>query len=317
MMAYLYLSMANAYFLLTIWPLLTAMQTMQATEALMPARLVFTKMQGIGNDYVYVNGFQEKITDIPELARKISDRHFGVGSDGLVLILPSDKADVRMRMFNADGSEAEMCGNASRCVAKYAYEHGLVKKDAFNLETGAGVKPVKLIFNDGAVAGAIVDMGEPILAPEQIPVQFPGMGNMIIAQALGIAGQEYLFTAVSMGNPHAVIFMDAIADLDLPRLGPSFESHPWFPKRTNTEFVQIIDREHIRMRVWERGAGETMACGTGACAALVACVLNDRTEREAVVELRGGNLRIKWDATNNHVYMTGPAVTVFDGEYFL
>lgn len=283
----------------------------------MASQMPFTKMQGAGNDYVYINGFKERPENIPELARAISDRHFGVGSDGLVLVLPSDVADVRMRMFNADGTEAEMCGNASRCVAKFAYDNGLAKKDEISLETLAGIKKIKLIFSDGKVIGATVDMGEPEIRPDLIPVQLPGPKEAAIGENIAVGGKDYEFTAVSMGNPHAVLFMAGIDKLDLPALGPQFERHSFFPKRINTEFVEVLDRGHIKMRVWERGAGETLACGTGACAALVACVLNNLTERKATVDLRGGRLEINWDAATNHVFMTGPAVTVFDGIFFL
>lgn len=272
-------------------------------------------MQGIGNDYVYIDATTHIPENLPELARKISDRHFGVGSDGLVLIMRSDIADLRMRMFNADGSEAEMCGNASRCVGKFAHDRGLVEKDAFTLETGAGIKTIQLHFRDGEVWGATVDMGEPILAPADIPVAATGPVPLV-GHAIEVDGQDFAITAVSMGNPHAVLFVEDPASLELPALGPKFEHHSFFPARVNTEFVKVVDRHHIRMRVWERGAGETLACGTGACAVLVACVLNGLTDREADIELRGGTLRIKWSA-DNHVYMTGPAVTVFEGQYCL
>lgn len=283
----------------------------------MAKTLRFTKMQGIGNDYVYINGFEEEIADPAFVARKISDRHFGVGSDGLVLILPSAMADLRMRMFNADGTEAEMCGNATRCVGKYAYDNNLVKKEIISLETLAGIKVIRLQTDGGHVLGATVDMGEPILEPCAIPVAPPQALDMVVAQAIRVGGRDYKFTAVSMGNPHAVIFMENIDSLDLPALGPLFERHEYFPRRVNTEFVEALAADRIRMRVWERGAGETLACGTGACAALVACALNGVTGREADVELIGGTLHIKWDQADNHVYMTGPAVTVFKGEYYL
>lgn len=275
----------------------------------------FTKMHGIGNDYVYVNGFEVDVEAPGELARRISDRHFGVGSDGLVLVLPSDKADLRMRMFNADGTEAEMCGNASRCVGKYAWDNGLVRENPITLETGAGIRIIELLLDGGSATGATVDMGEPVLEPELIPALAPGGMDRIVAAPISVDGREYEFTAVSMGNPHAIIVMQGIDDLDLPALGPRFEHHEFFPRRVNTEFVEIVSRTHIRMRVWERGAGETLACGTGACAVLVACALNGLTDREADVELLGGTLHIRWDATNGHVYMTGPATTVFTGEY--
>lgn len=282
----------------------------------MAATIPFTKMHGAGNDYVYINGFVQRLDDIPALARSMSDRHFGIGSDGIVLVLPSQVADIRMRMFNADGTEAEMCGNASRCVAKYAYDHSLVKKERFTLETGCGIKTVQLLFRDGKVTGATVDMGEPVLEAGKVPVEFAGMSEQLVNRPIMAGDQEFFFTAVSMGNPHAVIFMPEIDDLDLSKIGPLFENHHYFPKRTNTEFAQVRDNSHIRMRVWERGAGETLACGTGACATLVASALNGHTGREADIELRGGTLRVKWDAENNHLYMTGPAVTVFDGEYY-
>lgn len=276
--------------------------------------LPFTKMQGIGNDYVYINALATVPDNLPDLARKISDRHFGVGSDGLVLILPSSIADLRMRMFNADGTEAEMCGNASRCVGKFAYDKGLTHKASIHLQTAAGIKIIQLHFRDGNVTGATVDMGEPILEPGLIPVAADDGADKIVDYPLIVDRHECRVTAVSMGNPHAVLFMEDPENLNLPMLGPKFEHHLFFPARTNTEFVKVLDRRHIRMRVWERGAGETLACGTGACAALVACVLNGLTDREAEVELAGGSLHIKW-SEDNHIYMTGPAVTVFEGEY--
>lgn len=282
----------------------------------MAGQLPFIKMQGIGNDYIYINGFEQQIANPNELAVKISDRHFGVGGDGLVLLVPSAIADLRMRMFNSDGTEAEMCGNASRCVGKLAHDLGLVKKDLITLETGAGVRIVRLKYEGSEVCGATVDMGEPVLQPDLVPVALDLDEKRCVGQPITVAGNTYAFTAVSMGNPHAVIFMEGIDELDLPRIGPDFENHEFFPKRINTEFVQVISRSTIRMRVWERGAGETLACGTGACAAVVACVLNDYTERDVLVELKGGNLRINWDNASNHVYMTGPAVTVFNGVYY-
>lgn len=284
----------------------------------MRKRIHFTKMQGAGNDYVYVDGSTQDIPDPCKLARDISDRHFGVGSDGLVLILPSAVADIRMRMFNADGSEAEMCGNASRCVGKFSFEKGLVRKDVLSLETGAGIKILKLKIEDELVTGATVDMGEPILEPSKIPMILSEsqMGDTpVVGRDIVVDGVHWSVTGVSMGNPHAVVFCEALENLNLPRIGPKFENHQAFPKKTNTEFVQIISRTLIKMRVWERGAGETLACGTGACAAVVACVLNGFTERKVDVELSGGTLTIEWNADNNHVYMYGPAVTVFTGEY--
>jgi len=280
------------------------------------ASVNFTKMQGTGNDYVYVNGFENTIADPAALARRISDRHFGVGSDGLVLILPSQVADVRMRMFNADGSESEMCGNAVRCVGKYARDYGLVDSDLIRVETGAGIKLVRLLFDGaGTVSGATVDMGEPELTPERIPANPPGDETLLVSHPIDVRGQIYRITAVSMGNPHAVVFTHDIDALDLTRLGPGFERHPLFPNRVNTEFAEVISPRQLRMRVWERGAGETLACGTGACATAVAAVLNGHTCREVDVELKGGTLHIHWDESSNHVHMSGAATTVFDGCY--
>jgi diaminopimelate epimerase len=269
-------------------------------------------MHGAGNDYIYVNAIQERIEDPSALAVKLSDRHFGIGSDGLVLIMLSDCADFRMRMFNADGSEAEMCGNASRCIGKYVYDKGLTKKTSLTLETKAGLKKLELKVEDGLVSSVCVDMGEPILEPALIPVNVSG--DSAISIPVLIDQVPYELNCVSMGNPHAVIFMKGIDDLNLPQLGPKFESYALFPKHTNTEFVEIVDQEHARMRVWERGAGETLACGTGACAVLVAGVLTGHLQRKALIDLRGGSLQIEWNAQSNHVYMTGEAVTVFEGE---
>lgn len=278
--------------------------------------LPFTKMQGTGNDYIYINAFKNEIADPGPLAIRMSDRHFGVGGDGLVLIMPSDIADVRMRMFNADGSEAEMCGNATRCVGKYVYDYGLVKKETINLETAAGIKIIRLKMENGKVTGATVDMGEPVFDAEAIPVTAPDSMRPVINLPVILDNRGYKITAVSMGNPHAVLFVENVESLDLPAIGPGFEFNPLFPRRTNTEFVQVLDRSHIRMRVWERGSGETLACGTGACAALVACALNNLADREAEVEVRGGQLFVKWDTSSNHVFLSGPAVTVFEGEYY-
>jgi diaminopimelate epimerase len=269
-------------------------------------------MHGAGNDYIYINAMQECINDPASLAVKLSDRHFGVGSDGLVLIMLSNNADFRMRMFNADGSEAEMCGNASRCIGKYVYDKGLTKKTSLTLETKAGLKKLDLKVKDGLVDSVCVDMGEPILEPARIPVDL--CGDYAVNVPVLIDEVSYELSCVSMGNPHAVIFMQGIDDLNLPQLGPKFELNVLFPKRTNTEFVEIIDKEHARMRVWERGAGETLACGTGACAVLVAGVLSSRLHRKAFIDLRGGRLQIEWNVQDNHVYMTGAAVTVFEGE---
>lgn len=281
----------------------------------MGKELLFTKMQGTGNDYVYVNGFDQEICQPCQLARKISDRHFGVGSDGLVLILPSAIADVRMRMFNPDGTEAEMCGNASRCVGKYVYENGLVRKNIISLETRAGVKLLHLSILGNEVTAVTVDMGEPILTPELVPVSLGK--ERCLGEVLTVDDQEYAITAVSMGNPHAVIFMENVDSLELPVIGPKFETHTAFPQKTNTEFIEVLSSTHIKMRVWERGTGETLACGTGACAAVVACVLNGLTDRKVTVDLKGGTLFVEWNEGNNHVFMTGPAVTVFTGKYYL
>jgi diaminopimelate epimerase len=275
----------------------------------------FTKMHGAGNDYIYVNAMQEQVLNPSEIALRISDRHFGIGSDGLVLIMASDCADFRMRMFNSDGSESEMCGNASRCIGKYVFEKGLTDKTSVTLETKAGIKVLDLTVVEGNVSTVRVDMGEPILEPVNIPMDFPG--DYAIQVPVTVRGKEYLLNGVSMGNPHAVIFMEGIETLNLPVIGPDFEHNELFPKRTNTEFVEVIDNEHARMRVWERGAGETLACGTGACAVLVAGVLSGHLHRKAQVDLLGGSLQIEWNAENNHVYMTGDAVTVFEGEILL
>jgi len=275
----------------------------------------FTKMHGAGNDYIYVNAMQEQVLNPSEIAIRISDRHFGIGSDGLVLIMASDCADFRMRMFNSDGSESEMCGNATRCIAKFVFEKGLTDKQSVTLETKAGIKVLDMTVIDGKVSTVRVDMGEPILEPANIPMDFPG--DYAIQVPVTVRGKEYLLNGVSMGNPHAVIFTEGIDALNLPVIGPDFEHNELFPKKTNTEFVEIIDNEHVRMRVWERGAGETLACGTGACAVLVAGVLSGHLHRKAQVDLLGGSLQIEWNAENNHVYMTGDAVTVFEGEIFL
>ena len=274
----------------------------------------FTKMQGLGNDYVYVNCLKETIADPPALAKKISDRHFGVGSDGLIMINPSDKADFEMEMYNADGSRAEMCGNGIRCVAKYVYDYGLTDKTRISVETLAGIKYLDLTVENGKVSLVRVDMGRPILDPENIPVQ--AEGSRVVDEPLTVDGKEYRMTCVSMGNPHAVIFVDQdVRELPLEQIGPSFESHERFPKRINTEFARVLDRRTVEMRVWERGSGETLACGTGTCATAVACVLNGLTEDEITVHLLGGDLYIKWDREKDTVYMTGPAETVFDGEW--
>lgn len=287
----------------------------------------FTKMHGIGNDYVYVNCFEETVEDPGELAIKVSDRHKGIGSDGLILIKPSDVADCEMDMYNADGSRGAMCGNGIRCVGKYAYDHGLVDKDLITVATGSGIKTLKLFIEDGKVTSVRVDMGEPILAAEQIPVD-PDTGNVksagipeeaegqFIGRTVEIAGRTCGMTCVSMGNPHAIVPVEDPAELEIEKIGPDFENHPMFPNRVNTEFIKVIDRHTVRMRVWERGSGETMACGTGACAVAVASILNGWVDREPVtVKLLGGDLKIEWNVTDNHVYMTGPAEEVYGGEY--
>lgn len=274
----------------------------------------FTKMQGIGNDYVYVNCLQETIENSSELAKKISDRHYGVGSDGLIMINPSDKADFEMEMYNADGSRGEMCGNGIRCVAKYVYDYGLTDKTSISVETLAGIKYLDLTVEDGKVVLVKVDMGKPMLRPEEVPVV--SEKEEVIDEPITVDGQEYRMTCVSMGNPHAVVFIDQdVKEFPLETVGVKFENHERFPKRVNTEFVNVLDRHTAQMRVWERGSGETLACGTGACAVAVACALNGLTEDEVTVKLLGGDLQIKWDREKNTVYMTGPAEVVFDGEW--
>ncbi len=274
----------------------------------------FTKMHGTGNDYIYVNGFEEQIENPVEFAIQYSDRHKGIGSDGLVLILPSDSCDFRMRMFNADGSESEMCGNASRCIGKFVYDKGLTSKTEVTLETLAGVKVLKLFIGaDNKVETVTVDMGEPILEGAKIPTTFD-QPNVIDVPVKFNDGIQYNITAVSMGNPHAVIFTTGVAELDLPKIGPVIENATIFPRRTNTEFIEVISENYVKMRVWERGSGETMACGTGACASVVAGVLNGLTARKTTVELLGGELTIEWKESDNHVYLTGSATTVFEGE---
>ncbi len=272
----------------------------------------FTKMQGLGNDYIYVDCLNGEINNPNEVARIVSDRHFGIGSDGLVLILPSKTADFRMRMFNSDGSEAEMCGNAIRCVGKYVYDNRLTEKNIVTIETLAGIKILEMTIENNRVALVRVDMGEPILEPGNIPVA--SSKERFISEPVTIDGKIYDVTCVSMGNPHAVTYVDDVSGFPLELTGPKMEKHSLFPKKINSEFVQIIDRTALKMRVWERGAGETLACGTGACAVLVASVLNGFSERKAAVRLLGGDLLIEWNEKDNHVYMTGPAVKVFEGE---
>ncbi|MDE5790572.1 MAG: diaminopimelate epimerase [Muribaculaceae bacterium] len=272
-------------------------------------------MHGAGNDYVYIDALSEVPDNLPLLSRQISDRHFGIGSDGLVLILPSDKADFRMRMFNADGSEAEMCGNASRCIGKYVYDKHLTDKTDITLETLAGIRHLHLEVCDGKVAEVTVDMGTPELSPERIPVKSASKEAKISEKEI-INGIEYKITAVGMGNPHAVVFMPALFDRLVLQEGPKMEVAEIFPNKSNIEFIKVIDRSHIEMRVWERGSGETMACGTGACAAVVASVLNGFTGREVYVSLPGGELKITWDEESNHVFLTGPAEFIADGVFY-
>lgn len=280
----------------------------------------FTKMQGCGNDYVYVNGFEEQIPQEkkPELVRRLSDRHFGIGGDGVIFINPSEQAEFEMEMYNADGSRAEMCGNGIRCVAKYVYDYGLTDSEHISIISGGHVKYLDLTVekanaNDrGKVSKVRVNMGNPILIPEQIPVV--AEGDCAVDTPIVVDGAEYRMTCVSVGNPHAVIFTEGVAQMDLEKIGPSFENHERFPKRTNTEFVEIMDRQNVFMRVWERGTGETLACGTGCCATAVACILNGLTDDKITVKVLGGEIQIEWDREQNLVFMTGPAVTVFEGE---
>ena len=271
----------------------------------------FTKMHGLGNDYVYVNCFEEKIDNPPAVARFVSDRHFGIGSDGLIMINPSQKADFEMEMYNADGSRGEMCGNGIRCVAKYVYDYGLTDKTQISVETLGGIKYLDLTVEDGKVSLVKVDMGKPEFKADLIPVL--SEREQVIDEPIEVDGKEYHMTGVSMGNPHAVIYVDDVKGLDLEKTGPKFENHERFPKRINTEFVHCIDRQTVEMRVWERGSGETLACGTGACAVAVSSILNNLTDTQVTVKLLGGDLQIEWDREKDRVFMTGPATVVFDG----
>lgn len=275
------------------------------------ARLPFVKMHGIGNDYVYVDCFAHRVADPVALARRISPRRTGIGSDGLILICPSDTADCRMEMYNADGSRGEMCGNGIRCVGKYVAEHGLSDANPLRVDTDAGIKTLYLESHNGVVDRVTVDMGAPVLDGPRIPVAAEGR---VIDAPLEVAGREYRVTCVSTGNPHCVVFLSEVEGLDLERLGPKFEHHPFFPRRVNTEFVRVDGPRALRMRVWERGSGETAACGTGACATLVAAVLTDRAERRATLHLNGGDLDIEWRAADDHIYMAGPAAEAFRGD---
>lgn len=276
-------------------------------------KINFTKMQGCGNDYVYISGFTEKIPleKKPDFVRRMSDRHFGIGGDGVIFVNPSELADFEMEMYNADGTRAEMCGNGIRCVAKFVYDKGLTDKTEITVESFGQVKYLRLFTENGRVKQVRVDMGEPVLRAEEIPVVCGS--EQAVAEAIEVEGREYEMTCVSMGNPHAVVYMEDVAGLEIEKAGPFFENHPRFPRRVNTEFVKVLDRNTVEMRVWERGSGETLACGTGCCAVAVACVLNGLTERRVTVKVLGGALEIEWDEANNRVYMTGPAETVFEG----
>lgn len=276
------------------------------------AKMKFTKMHGLGNDYIYVNCMKDCPDDPAGLSKRLSDRHFGIGSDGLVLIMPSKVADFRMRMFNSDGSESEMCGNASRCIGKFVYDNGLTDKKTVTMETLAGIKILELAVENGKVEFVRVDMGEPVLKPVDIPVR--STKDLFISEPVIIKDRTFNVTCVSVGNPHAVSYVDDVANFPLEVYGPVMETNELYPRRINSEFVEVIDRKTLKMRVWERGAGETLACGTGACAVAVATVLNGLCDRKVTVKLLGGDLTIEWNEKDNHVYKTGPAVKVFDGE---
>lgn len=277
-------------------------------------KLAFTKMEGCGNDYVYINGFTQSVPaeEKPALVRRLSDRHFGIGGDGVIFINPAKEADFEMEMWNADGTRSEMCGNGIRCVARYVYDFGLTDQKEFSIVSAGKIKYMTLYEQDGQISAVRVNMGQPILEADQIPVRADH--SPVINVPIEVQGKEYRMTCVSMGNPHAVVFVDSTEDFPLEQVGPYFENHPCFPNRTNTEFVQVIDRSRVRMRVWERGTGETLACGTGCCATAVACVLNDLTDNAITVEVLGGALQIEWDRDNDLVWMTGPATVVFSGE---
>lgn len=268
-------------------------------------------MQGIGNDYIYVDCFEERVEDPAALSVRLSDRHFGVGSDGLILICPSDVADCKMDMYNADGSRGKMCGNGIRCVGKYVYERGIAPKDVLKVETLSGIKTLRLDVRDGAVRSVEVDMGAPVLEAEKIPALFER--DRVVGEPLSVGGREYAVTCVSMGNPHCVVFTDDVDRIDLEKIGPGFEHHAAFPEQVNTEFVRAVSREQLLMRVWERGSGETLACGTGACAAAVAGVLCGKSDRSVKVRLLGGELGVRWDEASGHVFLKGSAEFVFDG----
>lgn len=273
----------------------------------------FTKMHGCGNDYVYVNGFVEEIKDKPAFVKAVSDRHFGVGGDGAIFINPSKEADFEMEMYNADGTRAEMCGNGIRCVAKYVYDKGLTDRTHISIVSCGKVKYLDLNVEDGQVTSVRVNMGAPILTAKEVPVI--SRMEQSVDEPIIVGGKEYRMTCVSMGNPHAVVFMDDVANLDIAAVGPLFENHTAFPNRVNTEFVKVVDRSRVDMRVWERGTGETLACGTGCCATVVACILNGLADNAVTVRVLGGEILIEWDREKNLVYMTGPATTVFEGEF--
>lgn len=274
----------------------------------------FTKMHGCGNDYIYVDGSKEHILakEKPELVKRLSDRHFGIGGDGVIFINPSKEADFEMEMYNMDGTRAEMCGNGIRCVAKFVYDKGLTDRTAISIISCGKIKYLELQVENGKVLAVKVNMGAPILKAKDIPVIADG--EEVISEQIEAGDQIYKMTCVSMGNPHAVVFVDDVADLPLEKIGPLFENHARFPNRINTEFVRVVDEDTIEMRVWERGTGETLACGTGACASVVACILNGLTKEEVTVKLLGGNLQVRWDRKENLIYMTGPASIVFEGE---
>ena len=273
----------------------------------------FTKMQGCGNDYVYVNGFENKIDNPNKLSEIVSDRHFGIGSDGLIVINPSEKADFKMSMYNADGSEGKMCGNGIRCVAKYVYDNKMTDKTTITVETLSGIKTLELNVKNDKVETVKVNMGTPILLPKDVPVVSDK--DKVVDEPIVIDDKEYRITCVSMGNPHAITFIENTDDLEIETIGPKFENNPIFPDRVNTEFIQVLDRNTVKMRVWERGSGETFACGTGACATVVACVLNGLTDDKVTVKLLGGDLFVEYNREENTVYMTGPAKVSFTGKF--
>ena len=274
--------------------------------------MIFTKMHGLGNDYVCINCFRERVEDPPGFARTLCDRHYGIGADGLILICPSKVSDFKMEIYNSDGSVAGMCGNGIRCLGKYVYDYRLTGKETLSIETKSGIRNMHLHIQDGKACGAMVDMGVPRLNAHSIPIL--SEKDLVINDPIEVQKKNYRMTGISMGNPHAVVFMDGIKDLEIEKIGPSFESHERFPDRTNTEFVEVVDRGHVNMRVWERGSGETLACGTGACATVVACILNGLTDDEVRVTLLGGDLLIRWDREKDTVFMAGPAAEVFHGE---